>query len=159
MQLFPILKNFEGHAVLGLVVEALEHYAEGSSAEFFLNFISVLDLIFCFINIICLVVVEAVVVGRARALLGVLILACKLVLDVLPNSLVLAVEGQVVNHFEFEYLLPLVGGQVLTVVFKDLVWGHRQGLRVALRIYFLLSELLLEGILGALGVVHAHALL
>ena len=111
-----VLEDLERAVLLFLVVVALEHDTEGSSAEFFLNFISVLNLIFCFINIICLVVVESVVVRGARALLGVLVLARQLILDVLPNSLVLAVEGQVVNHVEFEYLFPLVGGQVLAVV-------------------------------------------
>ena len=49
MELLPILKDLDCTLFLGLVVITFEHNTKSSSAQFFLNFISVIDVVFCLI--------------------------------------------------------------------------------------------------------------
>ena len=59
-------------------------------------------------------------------LLRILILASKLILNVLPHSLVLCIQIEVVYHIIVLYLISFILTQMLSIVFKDVIGAHRK---------------------------------
>jgi len=77
VELFPILKNFDCHWFFILVIIASQDDTKGTSAEFLLYLISILNLVFGLVDIISLSVIEAKVIDASRISIpvGILILA------------------------------------------------------------------------------------
>jgi len=93
VQLFPVFEDFESYCFFGFVIEAPEDDAKGTAAQLFLDLISVVYLIFDVVEVVGLIVVEAMVVDATIVFaLGVFILAGELALYELSVSLVLGVQ-------------------------------------------------------------------
>lgn len=63
MELFPVLQDLKRHHFLVLVVITADDDAKGTLAELLLNFISVINLLFSFVEVVGLVVIESMVVN------------------------------------------------------------------------------------------------
>jgi len=61
MELFPVFKDFDRDMLFVLVIKASQYYTEGSSSQLLLNFISVCYIVLGLIEVIGLIVIEAVV--------------------------------------------------------------------------------------------------
>jgi len=111
MQFFPVFKDFDCDLRFGFMVETAKDNSECASAEFLLNFISVLNLVLGFVNVIGLVVVEAEVEdARGRHILvGVFVEAGQGALVVFPHALQVRVQVHIVDELPLvQHLLPLV---------------------------------------------------
>jgi hypothetical protein len=127
VQLLPIFEDLDGHKLLGLVVEALEHDSECSSTEFLLDFISVLDLILGFVEVIGLLIAEAIVedAGRCDVFLGVFVQIVDFVFVVFAMAFVVRIKVYVEDLLlEIENLLSLVRTQHLAVVLHKVFRVH-----------------------------------
>lgn len=76
------------------MVKASYHDAKGTFPKFLLDFISVIDLLFGLVEVVCLVVVETVVVDLILIVvhIRILVLAVDLAFDELADALALGVE-------------------------------------------------------------------
>ena len=107
VELLPVLQDLQSDYLLLLVVVAPNDDTKGSSAQLLLDFVPEVDMILCFVEVVSLVVVEAVVVHAAgRLRIRVLVQTCQLVLDKLTDALILTVHIEVVDglkrgHFVF----------------------------------------------------------
>ena len=90
MELFPVLEDLDGHGFLILMIVAFEDDTKGSSAKLFLDFESVLYLVFSLVDVVGLIIVESEVVELARliSLIWIFIHTSKLSFIIFADSLV-----------------------------------------------------------------------
>jgi hypothetical protein len=90
MELFPIFEDLNSHGFLILVIVAFEDDTKGSSAKLFLDFESVLYLVFGLVDIVGLIVVEPEVVELTRliSLIRIFIHTSELSFIIFADSLV-----------------------------------------------------------------------
>jgi len=90
MELLPVFEDLDGHGFLILVIVAFEDDTKGSSAKLFLDFESVLYLVFGLVDVVGLIVVESKVVELARliTLIWIFIHTSKLSFVIFADSLV-----------------------------------------------------------------------
>ena len=116
VELFPVLKDFDSYRLFRLVVKALNHNAKGTSSEFLLDFISVVDLILSLVEKITRIVIKTKVVRLDLLLSRQFILASELSSVVSSDALILGVDVNVMNNMLVHDFLSFVLTQMLSIV-------------------------------------------
>ena len=131
------------------MIEAAHNNAEGTLAELLVHLVSVIYMVLCLIQVVSLIVVEAVVEHDASdglLWLRILILTSQLVTHELSLALKFSSEVEVVDCLEAGDLVALKLGQMTAVLAQELVGWHRELgpllLLLMLRLYHGLSSLL-----------------
>lgn len=85
MQFLPVLQDLHCHCLAQLMVEAAYHHAESTLSQFLLHFVTIVYLLFRLIEVVSLVVVEAMVVDGVR--IGIWLRVLVLTVDFTANEL------------------------------------------------------------------------
>jgi hypothetical protein len=94
VELLPVFQNLKRYDLFAFVIEASNHNAKRALAELLLYFISVIYLFFWFIQVIGLIIVEAMIVDCILVGVGarVLVLTIYFTFYKLSNSLMLGIQ-------------------------------------------------------------------
>ena len=94
VELLPVFQNLKRYDLFAFVIEASNHNAKRALAELLLYFISVIYLFFWFIQVIGLIIVEAMIVDCILVGVGarVLVLTVYFTFYKLSNSLMLGIQ-------------------------------------------------------------------
>ena len=94
VELLPVFQNLKRNDLFAFVIEASNHNAKRALAELLLYFISVIYLFFWFIQVIGLIIVEAMIVDCILVGVGarVLVLTVYFTFYKLSNSLMLGIQ-------------------------------------------------------------------
>jgi hypothetical protein len=107
------------------VINTSENNSKGSSSKFLLNFISIHDLIFWLIDIICLIVIKSMVINAVyRFVLWIFILACKFSFDILTNTFVFHVETSIIDGIISLTFFTFIWWQLVTIIMNEFIRSH-----------------------------------
>ena len=156
MQLFPVFEYFDGNGFFVFVIEAFKNNSKSSSSELFLNFVSVLYLVFCFINVVSLIIVKTKVVYSICISLGIwiFVLASQLSFIILSYSLILSIKIYVINHVVVHDFLFFIWWKMRSKVSSNFFWMHGEcsiGIALLLNELFALGALVLNRVFRAWG--------
>lgn len=125
VELLPVLQDLQSDGLLLLVVVATDDDTERSTAQLLLDLITEVDMVLGIVQIVGLVVVEAVVVHAVlRLLIRVLVLARELILDKCANALKLTVEIEVINGLKRGHFVFFELGHLTAIFLNEVARCH-----------------------------------
>ena len=143
VQFLPVLQDLKSHYFFAFVIEAPNNHTKCTFSKLFLNFISVIDLLFGLVQVISLIIIESVIMNCVLVgiRIWILILTVNFTFDKLADALMFCVEIEVVNDVERGDFVPFVLGKALAINSQSIFRVHRKSGAAILGILFMLRIL------------------
>ena len=127
VKFLPVFQNFKRHHLLLHVIKAPDDDAKSAATQLLLYFVPVVDVVFSLVEVVCLIVVEAVIVdliGQVSLSRWILVLTGELPINKPTLALKLRIEVDIVNSIERRHLVLLKLRQQLAILVYALFRRH-----------------------------------